>query len=172
MLLDGSGSTDENSEIISYLWEQISGETVSLFSSDQQIATIYTSETNTLLSFSLTVFDGQGLSDKDTVNVYVSSLSVFNNELENDIGISTFPNPFNSSLSINFSNNGNFNINSVSIYNVAGKRVQRWFLDNKNINHILWGGKDERGFEIRSGLYFVRFEGSNKSIIKKVTYLK
>jgi hypothetical protein len=36
----------------------------------------------------------------------------------------------------------------------------------------LWGGKDERGFEIRSGLYFVRFEGSNKSIIKKVTYLK
>ena len=43
---------------------------------------------------------------------------------------------------------------------------------NKNINHILWGGKDEHGFEIKSGLYFVRFGGSNKSIIKKVTYLK
>ena len=47
-----------------------------------------------------------------------------------------------------------------------------WFLDNKKTNHILWGGKDEHGFEIRSGLYFVRFEDSNKSIIKKVTYLK
>ena len=172
VLLDGSGSTDENNEITSYLWEQVGGEIVSLFSSDQQVATIYTSETNTLLSFSLTVFDGQGLSDKDTINVYVSSLSVFNNEMENDVGISIFPNPFNASLSISFSNSGDFITNSVSIYNVAGKRIQHWLLDNKNINHILWGRKDERGFEIRSGLYFVRFESSNKSIIKKVTYLK
>ena len=172
VLLDGSGSTDESSEITSYIWEQLSGEAVSLFSSDQQVATIYTPEINTQLSFSLTVFDEHGLSDKDTVSVFVTSLSAFHNELENGVGISLFPNPFNSSLYINFSNSGDFITNSVSIYNVAGKRVQHWFLDNKKINHILWGGKDERGFEIRSGLYFVRLEGSNKSIIKKVTYLK
>ena len=174
VLLDGSGSTDEGGEITSYLWEQLSGQTTSLFSSDQQVATIYTPETNTMLSFSLTVYDGQGLSDKDTASVYVSSLSVFNSGLKNDVGISMFPNPFNSSLSINFSNNGNFNINSVSIYSVTGKKIQHWLVGSKNKkkNHILWGGKDERGFEIRSGLYFVRFEGSNKSIIKKVTYLK
>ena len=174
VLLDGSGSTDENNEIISYLWEQVGGETVSLFSPNQQVATIYTPETNALLSFSLTVYDGQGLSDKDTASVYISSLSVFNSGLKNDVGISMFPNPFNSSLSINFSNNGNFNINSVSIYSVTGQKIQHWLVGSKNKkkNHILWGGKDERGFEIRSGLYFVRFEGSNKSIIKKVTYLK
>ena len=174
VLLDGSGSTDESSEITSYIWEQLSGETVSLFSSDQQVATIYTPEINTQLSFSLTVYDGQGLSDKDTASVYVSSLSVFNSGLKNDVGISMFPNPFNSSLSINFSNNGNFNINSVSIYSVSGEKIQHWLVGSKNKkkNRILWGGKDERGFEIRSGLYFVRFEGGNKSIIKKVTYLK
>lgn len=174
VLLDGSGSADENNEITSYLWEQVGGETVSLFSSGQQVATIYTPETNALLSFSLTVYDGQGLSDKDTASVYVSSLSVFNSGLKNDVGISMFPNPFNSSLSINFPNNGSFNINSVSIYSVTGEKIQSWLVGGKNKkkNRILWGGKDERGFEIRSGLYFVRFEGSNKSIIKKVTYLK
>ena len=46
------------------------------------------------------------------------------------------------------------------------------FDKNKKNNHILWDGKDERGFEIKSGLYFVRFEGGNNSFIKKVTYLK
>ena len=174
VLLDGSGSTDENNEITSYFWEQVGGETVSLFSPGQQVATIYTPETNALLSFSLTVYDGQGLSDKDTASVYVSSLSVFNSGLKNDVGISMFPNPFNSSLYINFSNSGDLITNNITIYNVAGKRVQHWFLDNKidKVNHILWGGKDERGFEIKSGLYFVRFESGNKSIIKKVTYLK
>ena len=94
--------------------------------------------------------------------------------MESDIGISIFPNPFNSSLSINLSINGDFTTNSVSIYSITGKKIQHWSLDSKNKrkNHILWGGKDERGFEIRSGLYFVRFQGDNKSIIKKVTYLK
>ena len=172
VLLDGSGSTDESTEITSYLWQQISGEIVNLFSPEQQVATIYTPEINTQLSFSLTVFDEHGLSDRDTVSVFVTSLSIFNSESENDVGISLFPNPFNASLSISFSNSGDFITNSVSIYNITGKRVQQWFLDNKNKNQVLWGGKDDRGFEIRSGLYFVRFEGNNKSIIKKVTYLK
>ena len=174
VLLDGSGSTDEHSEITSYLWEQLGGETVSVFSSDQQVATIYTPEITTLLSFSLAVFDEQGLSDKDTVVVYVSSLSVSNSELKNHVGISMFPNPFNSLLSINFSSSGDFITNSISIYSITGKKIQHWSIDNKSQknSHILWDGKDQHGFEIRSGLYFVRFEGNNKSIIKKVSYLK
>ena len=96
VLLDGSGSTDENSDIVGYLWEQVSGEEVSLFSADQQVATIYSSGTSTTLSFSLTVYDELGLSDKDTANVFVSSLSVFGGDLESRGGISLFPNPFNS----------------------------------------------------------------------------
>ena len=174
VLLDGSGSTDENSETMGYLWEQIGGENISLFSFDQQVATIYTPEINTLLSFSLTVFDEQGLSDKDTVSVFVSSLSVLNSELENEVGISIFPNPFNSLLSINLSSNSGFTTKTVSIYGITGKKIQHWIVDNKNKknSHILWDGKDEHGFEIKSGLYFVRFEGGNNSFIKKVTYLK
>jgi hypothetical protein len=77
-------------------------------------------------------------------------------------------------LSINLSSNSGFTTNTVSIYGITGKRIQHWIVDDKNKknNHILWGGKDERGFEIKSGLYFVRFEGGNNSLIKKVTYLK
>ena len=173
VLLDGSGSTDESGEITSYIWEQLSGDNVSLFSSDQQVATIYTPEINTQLSFSLTVFDEQGLSDKDTVNIFVSSLSINTGGKEKD-KISLFPNPFNSMLFINYLGQGDFDVNRVSVYSIVGEKIISWDVSNRGSekSFIYWGAKDGRGFEIRSGLYFVRLDSQNNSIIKKVTYLK
>ena len=77
-------------------------------------------------------------------------------------------------MSINFIKHTDFKIKEISIYDVTGKKIQNWFVNNSSggNSHISWNGKDERGFEIRSGLYFVRFEGNKKSITKKVTYLK
>ena len=175
VLLDGSESGDENGEISSFLWEQLSGEVVSVFSADQEVATFYSPTTEGSLSFVLSVFDGQGLSDKDTSSVFVSSLSVSNKSAEgrkNNISLS--PNPFNSSLLISYVNQASPLINSVVVYDVVGKKIQQWFVSNKTDKkiNIYWSGKDDRGFEIRSGLYFVRFESNNGSIIKKVTYLK
>ena len=60
VLLDGSESGDENGEISSFLWEQLSGEVVSVFSADQEVATFYSPTTEGSLSFVLSVFDGQG----------------------------------------------------------------------------------------------------------------
>ena len=175
VLLDGSESGDENGEISSFLWEQLSGEVVSVFSADQEVATFYSPTTEGSLSFVLSVFDGQGLSDKDTSSVFVSSLSISNKSAEgrkNNISLS--PNPFNSSLLISYVNQASPLINSVVVYDVVGKKIQQWFVSNKTDKkiNIYWSGKDDRGFEIRSGLYFVRFESNNGSIIKKVTYLK
>ena len=81
---------------------------------------------------------------------------------------------YNSSISINFFNNKDFIIKEISVYDVTGKKIQHWsvYINNNGSDRISWNGKDERGFEIGSGLYFVRFEGSKKSITKKVTYLK
>ena len=63
VLLDGSESTDENGEISSFLWEQLGGEVVSIFSADQEVATFYSPATDGSLSFVLSVFDEQGLGD-------------------------------------------------------------------------------------------------------------
>ena len=174
VILDGTQSFDTNGEIGGFLWEQLSGDPVSVFSANQSVATFYSPNTETTLSFVLSVFDEQGLSGKDTASVFVSSLSVADKKDGGGDGISLFPNPFNSSLSIGFFNNGNSIINSISIYNINGKKIKHWLIgvEENNNNHVLWRGKDERGFEIKSGLYFVRFEGRNKAIIKKVTYLK
>ena len=174
VFLDGSESVDVDGSISIYLWEQIGGDPINIFSSDQQVATFYSPGTNTQLSFTLTVFDEQDLTDKDTVNVFVSLLSVHKTKFEEGGGILLAPNPFNSSISIDFFNHKDFIIEEISIYDVTGKKIQNWFINSSNggNSRISWSGKDERGFEIRSGLYFVRFEGNKKSITKKVTYLK
>ena len=173
VLLDGTQSFDTNGEVDGFLWEQLSGDPVSVFSADQSVATFYSPNIEATLSFVLSVFDEQGLSDKDTASIFVSSLSI-NAEGEGKNKISLFPNPFNSMLFINYLSQKGFDAKRVSVYNIIGEKIINWDVSNKNTENsfIYWGAKDERGFEIRSGLYFVRLEGDKSSIIKKVTYLK
>jgi hypothetical protein len=175
VLLDGSQSSDANGEIESFLWEQLSGEPVSVFSSDQPVATFYSPSADATLSFVLSVFDEQGLSDKDTTDVFVSSLSINSSKEEKSkTKMSVFPNPFNSTLLIDYVNQNNLMVNNIVVYNIVGEKIISWDVSgNTDTKHYFyWDGKDVRGFEIRSGLYFVRFEGKINSIIKKVTYLK
>ena len=175
VLLDGSQSSDEIGEIDGFLWEQLSGEPVSIFSSDQPVATFYSPGIDATLSFVLSVFDEQGLSDKDTTTVFVSLLAINNSKEEKSkTKMSVFPNPFNSTLLIDYVNQNNFMVDNIVVYNIVGEKIISWDVsDNTDIKHQLyWDGKDVRGFEIVSGLYFVLFKGANNSIIKKVTYLK
>ena len=175
VLLDGSQSSDEIGEIDGFLWEQLSGEQVSIFSSDQPVATFYSPGIDATLSFVLSVFDEQGLSDKDTTTVFVSLLSINNSkEDKSKTKMSVFPNPFNSTLLIDYVNQNNFMVDNIVIYNIVGEKIISWDVSgNTDIkHHLYWDGKDVRGFEIVSGLYFVLFKGANNSIIKKVTYLK
>ena len=173
VILDGTQSFDTNGEIGGFLWEQLSGDPVSVFSADQPVATFYSPNTETTLSFVLSVFDEQGLSDKDTVNIFVSSLSINTGGKEKD-KMSLFPNPFNSMLFINYLGQSDFDVNRVSVYSIVGEKIISWDVSNRGSekSFICWGAKDGRGFEIRSGLYFVRLDSENNSIIKKVTYLK
>jgi len=75
--LDGSGSTDSDGTIASYLWEQVSGSTVTLTDANTAVASFVVpsvAETSTWV-FSLTVTDDEGAtgSDEVAVTVYVSS---------------------------------------------------------------------------------------------------
>ena len=174
VLLDGSTSMDVNGGVINFSWTQIEGEPVSIFSNDQEVATFYSPTNNETFSFQLFIIDELGLTDKDTTMVYVSSLTVIGGHTKEKHQILLFPNPFNSSLFIGNLNGGEVGVTEISIYNIAGKKIINWNLSNQNNkNHdMLWNGKDENGFEIKAGLYFVRFKGLKKHITRKVTYLK
>ena len=174
VLLDGSMSTDINSNIESYSWSQISGTNISLFSSNQDVATFYSPLVSGEISFELSVVDSMGLEGKDTTSINVTTLMVREEQYNEKGKIQISPNPFNSNLLISGINKEGFAVNEVIIYNVIGKIITSWKnLNNGDIkNNILWNGKNDNGFEIRSGLYFIRLNGPKKSITKKVTYLK
>ena len=81
-----------------------------------------------------------------------------------------FPNPFNSSLLLDFSGNKTHPFQKIIIYNIAGEVIKRWNI--KKEEYVYWEAKNDNGIQINSGLYFISFISRNKTIIKKATYLK
>lgn len=71
--LDGSFSSDADGDPLTYLWEQILGNAVTLSDTTAIMPTFTAPATDQVLQFKLTVDDGQDTSF-DTVNVTVSSV--------------------------------------------------------------------------------------------------
>ncbi|KPJ59268.1 MAG: hypothetical protein AMJ46_11915 [Latescibacteria bacterium DG_63] len=86
--------------------------------------------------------------------------------------IASFPNPFNPVLNIKFS----VGVDQVGqratlrIFDVQGRLV-RTLLDSElsEGNHsAVWSGTDERGKTVTSGIYFLRLEVGQQSVVEKV----
>ncbi len=73
-LLDASGSSDANGDVLTYLWIQTSGVAVSLNNANTAQARFIAPDVNTAtaLTFEVTVSDPDGASDTATVNVTVN----------------------------------------------------------------------------------------------------
>ena len=71
--LDGSKSSDQDGEIVSYKWEQTGGPEINLKQSDAQTASFDVPESaaDSKLTFKLTVVDDKDASDSDEVTVEV-----------------------------------------------------------------------------------------------------
>ena len=69
--LDGSGSSDPNDNIETYLWTQVGGTTVTLADASAESTTFTAPAATTDLLFELTVTDSAAASDKDTVLIEV-----------------------------------------------------------------------------------------------------
>ncbi|MBT3229931.1 MAG: T9SS type A sorting domain-containing protein [Candidatus Marinimicrobia bacterium] len=72
--LDGSASSDADGTIVSYLWEQTSGSTVTLTDATTDVATFVVPEVTETTSwgFSLTVTDDEAATDTDDIVITVS----------------------------------------------------------------------------------------------------
>ncbi|MEO0095561.1 MAG: T9SS type A sorting domain-containing protein [candidate division WOR-3 bacterium] len=62
---------------------------------------------------------------------------------------------------------------SLKIYDVAG-RVMKSFnhLTNFSFNQIVWDAFDDSGRKLPAGVYFVRLETGEFSMVKKVIFLR
>ena len=87
-----------------------------------------------------------------------------------------YPNPFQRMTSIKFGipmrNKDDYA--RLLVYDVTG-RLTRTLISGKlepGYYHINWNGKDERGREVTSGVYFYRLTVGSKRMTKKMVYLK
>jgi len=174
--LDGTGSSDSDGTVESYLWSQISGTTVSLSTPDQQTTTFTTPVEDNILVFTLSVVDELGGVDSDTISVVVqgSTVSIDENILANKIRLfGNHPNPFNPITDIVFQVLNQTNV-KVAIYNVYGQKIwtKNLGLANKGVYSIPWRGKNTRGEPVVSGVYFYQIIAGDKQLINKMSLVK
>ena len=87
--------------------------------------------------------------------------------------LQNYPNPFNPQTRIEFLLDKP-SLVTVYIYNILGKKVKRFLEQKLKAGHyaIDWDGKDEKGNEVSSGIYFYRVQAGSMVQAKKMVLLK
>jgi len=107
------------------------------------------------------------------VALHVSGTSV-DESLPRSVTIyGSYPNPFNPTTSVAFALPEPTRV-AISIYDVGGRLV-RALTDEAYAagrHSVPWDGRNDRGEDVTSGIYFFRFEAAGRSSVGKMTLLK
>ena len=84
-----------------------------------------------------------------------------------------YPNPFNPTTTIEYSIGKAQNVRLV-IYNALGQKVRTLVngVQSAGTHRFIWNGKNERGLNVPSGLYFYRLEGDHQVVTKKMILIR
>ena len=84
-----------------------------------------------------------------------------------------YPNPFNPQTSISYALPQDAYVRLI-IYNILGQKVQTLVNEHQSAGHkmVWWDGKDEKGDQVSSGVYFYRVEADKFSEVKKMLLVK
>lgn len=113
------------------------------------------------------------------INNYVRLVRDFEPATDNELGEVSptllksfnYPNPFNPTTIITFSNNSSTSSAELTLYNLKGQQIKKF--DNlANEGHVTWDGKDENDQEVASGTYFYVYSDGDNSVTNKMTLMK
>jgi flagellar hook assembly protein FlgD len=84
-----------------------------------------------------------------------------------------YPNPFNPTTTISFSIPAKSHVD-LSVYDITGAKIAA--LMNSELQagtyRFSFSGKDERGEAISSGVYFYRLKTADKTLTRKMVFMK
>ncbi len=90
---------------------------------------------------------------------------------EANFSYSIFPNPFSTELKINYTITEKGKVN-ISLFDIQGKRIAS-ILDNSNQNEGFYSQRLNPGdYNLKPGIYFVRFEFGSKAQSERVIYIR
>ena len=86
---------------------------------------------------------------------------------------SNYPDPFNAETSIEYALPEAANIR-MEIFNVLGERVRVLVngLQSAGFKQVFWDGKDDNGFGVTSGIYFLQLTVAEQRLVGKMTLQK
>ena len=90
------------------------------------------------------------------------------------INLHAFPNPFNNLVSFDLDNR-NGRLESVIIYDLAGRRIRSWnSSEMAGMSILTWDGQNDLGHTVTTGTYFVKasVENGGSYGLTKITLLK
>ncbi|NOY88814.1 MAG: T9SS type A sorting domain-containing protein [FCB group bacterium] len=84
-----------------------------------------------------------------------------------------YPNPFNMSTTIEYTLPTKSRV-TITIYNILGQIVKEWSTNSLPAGsyRYTWEGKNERGYEVSSGVYLYRLQAGIFTRVKKMVLLK
>lgn len=84
-----------------------------------------------------------------------------------------YPNPFNASTMISYSLKSDADV-TLKIYNILGQEVKTLLEKHQPAGTytVTWDGKDSKGNDVASGIYFYQIKAGEFSAKKKMAYLK
>jgi hypothetical protein len=112
------------------------------------------------------LFDGTPFSGYDTVRVIGHDVTTAE--------LSCTPNPLRDRTEIRFSMGQSAKSMELKIYDTSGRLIRSFpinQLSNLPVNQIIWDRKDNIGRKVPSGVYLLKVQGDDMSVIKKVVVL-
>ena len=100
-------------------------------------------------------------------------ISITNNTPQNYTLGNNYPNPFNPSTTIKFDLPRSSRV-KIEIINILGQSIKNLISEELSAgqHQINWGGRDNSGLDVSSGVYFYRINGENFSETKKMILMK
>jgi len=108
-----------------------------------------------------------GIEEKSTITNEIAKLKIY-------------PNPFAEKTAIEFGSSGVMEFNSqlsnsstpqLNIYDVSGRLVKQFTINDSRLTDVTWDGRDNTGREVSPGLYFVHLKAGDYGEIRKVIKL-
>ncbi len=89
------------------------------------------------------------------------------------VSVSNFPNPFNPSTTVHYALPSAGDV-KVEVYNVRGQRVRTLVdgIQTAGAYDVVWDGTTETGTASSSGVYFIRLQTDDKTVVRKALMMK
>jgi hypothetical protein len=137
---------------------------------------------NLYFRFRLTDISGAaGLTDPgwtiDNIKIVTGSATGVDDGSDSYIPVSVlypnYPNPFNPETTIRFAVAQKSEV-ELDIYNLKGQKVKTLAdgLYNTGNHSLVWNGKDDKGINVASGIYFYKLTAGNLTKTRKMMLLK